>query len=68
MTSLTLTISKISCNHCINAIKNEILEMEGVSSAEGNAEQKTVTIVYQEPATGEKIRAVLDEIGYPAEK
>lgn len=68
MTSLTLTIPKISCNHCINAIKSEILEMEGVSRAEGNVEQKTVTIAYHEPATGEKIRAILDEIGYPADK
>ena len=66
MAKETLSIPNISCGHCVMAIKNELNEMEGVQSVEGSPETKTVDIVWDSPATLEKIKATLKEINYPA--
>lgn len=67
MSSITLRIPNISCGHCVNAIKNELLDMKGIKSAEGSPAQKTMEIEFIEPATEDDIRKVLKEINYPAE-
>jgi copper chaperone len=66
MAKETLSIPNITCGHCVLAIKNELNEMEGVQSVEGSPETKTVDIVWDSPATLEKIKATLKEINYPA--
>ena len=49
------------------SIKNELGEMEGVSGVDGDPGRKTVTVSWETPATLEKIKAVLEEINYPAQ-
>ena len=66
MSTVTYNVPNISCGHCVMAIKNELNEMEGVQSVEGSPETKTVDIVWDSPATLEKIKATLKEINYPA--
>jgi copper chaperone CopZ len=63
----TLTVSNISCGHCVMSIKNELSEMEGVNSVEGNPEAKSIMVEFESPATLEKIKETLKEINYPAE-
>ncbi|MBW2557134.1 MAG: heavy-metal-associated domain-containing protein [Deltaproteobacteria bacterium] len=62
----TFSIPNISCGHCVMSIKNELNDLEGVSSVEGNAENKSITVEWNSPATLEKIRDTLREINYPA--
>lgn len=62
----TFSIPNISCGHCVMSIKNELIDLEGVSSVEGNAENKSITVEWNSPATLEKIRDTLKEINYPA--
>jgi len=50
----------------VNAIKNELGEMEGVSKVEGDPNSKRITVEWDAPATFEKIKATLKEINYPA--
>jgi copper chaperone CopZ len=66
MAKETLTIPNISCGHCVNAIKNELSEMEGVKSVEGSPEAKSVDIEWEDPASLDKIKETLEEINYPA--
>jgi copper chaperone len=66
MEKSTLKIPNISCGHCVNAIKNELTEMEGIKSIEGNHGDKTITIEWNSPATLEVIKNKLKEINYPA--
>ncbi|MGD2028583.1 MAG: heavy-metal-associated domain-containing protein [Desulfobacterales bacterium] len=66
MTKHTFTVSNISCNHCVMTIKNELSELEGVESVEGDAENKSITVEWGEPSTLEKIKDTLKEINYPA--
>ncbi|BBO74045.1 metal-binding protein [Desulfosarcina widdelii] len=62
-----LTVPNISCGHCVSAIESELAEMDGVTSVKADAETKTVTVGWEAPATIESIRAILDEINYPAQ-
>jgi len=66
MAQQTFKIPKISCGHCVMAIKNELNEMPGVQSVQGSPENKTVVVDWAAPATEDAIRAKLQEINYPA--
>jgi copper chaperone len=66
MSKETFSIPRISCGHCVMAIKNELNEMEGIKSVQGSPETKTVDVEWEAPATLEKIKATLKEINYPA--
>jgi copper chaperone CopZ len=63
----TFTVPNISCGHCVMSIKNELSEMEGISTVDGNPETKSITVEWDSPANLEKIKATLKEINYPAE-
>lgn len=65
MTTITYTIPNISCGHCVNTIKTELSELAGVKSVEAVAETKKATIIFEDPATEEKIQSLLAEINYP---
>ena len=67
MATQSFNIPRISCGHCVMAIKNELSEMPGVQSVEGTPEDKTVVIAWDAPASEAAIRAKLQEINYPAD-
>ena len=67
MEKQTLTVPNISCGHCVMSIKNELSEMEGVKSVDGNPESKSITVEWESPASLEKIKETMKEINYPAE-
>ena len=60
------SIPNISCGHCVMAIKNELSELDGVSSVEGDIEGKSVEVEWNTPATEDLIKNKLAEINYPA--
>ena len=64
----TVSIPNISCGHCVMTIKNELMDIEGVSEVSGDPGTKKVTITWESPADWEKIEQMLDEIGYSLEK
>ena len=68
MKTVNYKIPSINCNHCVHSIKNELSDLEGVKSVEADLASKMITIQFDEPATEEKIEALLQEINYPVEK
>ena len=60
-------IPNISCGHCVNAIKNELEELEGVIKVAGDPDKKEINVEWDTPATLEKIKETLAEINYPSE-
>ena len=66
MTTTTYTIPAIHCGHCTHTIELELGELAGVTAVRADLSNKKVTVSYDEPATDEKIRALLAEIEYPA--
>ena len=66
MEKKTFSIPNISCGHCVNAIKTELTELDGVSTVEGDIEGKSVEVEWDAPATEDVIKNKLAEINYPA--
>ena len=66
MEKKTFSIPSISCGHCVNAIKTELAELEGIKSVEGDIEGKRVEVEWEAPATEDSIKSKLSEINYPA--
>lgn len=67
METKELKVPNISCGHCVMTIKNELSEIQGVSSVEGDENTKQVRVEYDAPADLDQIREKLKEINYPAE-
>jgi len=67
MATQTFSVPNISCDHCVNTIRNELKEVGGVNMMDGDVNNKQITVEYEDPATEEKIREKLKEINYPAE-
>jgi copper chaperone CopZ len=65
MKTVTYSIPNISCMHCVHTIKTEVGELTGVQSVEANPQTRQATIIFDDPATEEKIVQVLKEINYP---
>ena len=67
MQTKTFKVPGISCGHCVNAIQNEVSDLDGVSSVVASQETKMVTVEWDAPQTWEEIKALLVEINYPPE-
>ena len=51
---------------CVQAIKNELSDLDGVVQLfDGEAGKQTIAVEYEAPATWEAIVAALTEIEYP---
>ena len=66
MTTVTYSIPNISCGHCVHTIQTELSDVAGVKSVNADQETKQVEIVFDAPASEEKIKALLVLIDYPA--
>lgn len=67
MNKQSFTIPNISCGHCVMSIKNELTEIAGIRTVEGDPATKQITVEFDTPVSSEKIIEILQEIGYPAE-
>lgn len=65
MTNKTFEVPNIHCMGCVQAIKNELRELDGVSTVNGDAREQTIEVAFEAPATWEAIVASLTEIEYP---
>ncbi len=66
MTTIKYSVPNISCMHCVHTIQTEVSDLTGVKSVKADADSKAVEIVFDAPATEEKIKQLLAEINYPA--
>ena len=65
MTTVTYSVPNISCGHCVHTIQTELSDVQGVQSVVADQESKKVEIVFDAPATEEKLKALLVLIEYP---
>jgi copper chaperone len=68
MNTLTVKAPAISCGHCVHTIESELSELPGITTVKAEQNSKLVTIAFDDPATKEKIEALMEEIGYPVEE
>ncbi len=67
MTTVTYSVPAIHCGHCTHTIESEVGELQGVQSVKADQATKKVQVMFDVPASEEKIKALLAEINYPAE-
>jgi copper chaperone len=67
MNTVTYSIPKINCGHCVHTIQTELQDLTGVISVKADVNTKQVVIVYEAPTTEEQIKRLLQEINYPVE-
>jgi copper chaperone len=65
MTKVTYSVPNISCMHCVHTIQTELADVKGVQSVKADASTKQVEIVFDIPASEEKLKTALAEINYP---
>jgi copper chaperone CopZ len=65
MITVKFNVPNISCGHCVHTIQTEVADLAGVKSVKADAATKVVEIVFDSPATDEKIKQLLAEINYP---
>ena len=67
-TKVTLHSDEISCEGCVNGIRIELQEIEGVRSVSGDPKKQTITVEFDAPATLDALKDTMDEIGYPVDR
>lgn len=67
MAQQTFQVTGMTCDHCVNAVTEEISALAGVTAVDINlraGEVSAVTITSDSPLTGADVRAAVDEAGY----
>ncbi len=67
MQTKTFTVPNISCGHCTHTIEMELGDLAGVQTVKAEVDSKNVTVSWDDPASWEKIEALLQEINFPPE-
>lgn len=58
-------VEGMSCNHCVNAIKNALMKLYYINNVEISLEKKIVTVEYEEGKVEETlIVSTIEEQGY----
>lgn len=65
MTTVKYSVPNINCNHCVHTIQSEVAELAGVKSVKADASSKQVEIIFDAPASEDKIKALMADIKYP---
>ncbi|WP_223703093.1 copper chaperone CopZ [Sutcliffiella deserti] len=65
MEQVVLSVTGMSCGHCVKAVEGSVGELEGVNSVKVNLEAGTVAVEYKsENVTVDQIKEKIDEEGY----
>ena len=66
MTTVTYSIPNISCGHCVHTIQTELSDLAGVKTVKADKDTRLVEVIFDAPASEEKIKELLVSIDYPA--
>ncbi len=65
MNTVNYSVPNIMCEHCVHTIQSEVSDVQGVQSVKADQTSKMVEIVFDAPASEDKIKDLLAEINYP---
>ena len=63
MTTSTFTVSGMSCEHCVAAVRTELGKVEGVTGVEVDLGSGRVTVTSDRPLDRAAVAAAVDEAG-----
>ncbi|WCO68023.1 heavy metal-associated domain-containing protein [Iamia majanohamensis] len=63
-TSTTITVTGMTCGHCVGAVESELGQVQGVHGVEADLATGAVTITSDGPLDPAAVAAAVDEAGY----
>ncbi|HHU90519.1 MAG TPA: heavy-metal-associated domain-containing protein [Clostridiaceae bacterium] len=63
-----ISIEGMSCQHCVNHVKNALEELDGIRSAKVSLENKSAEIELSHDVDNEIIESAIEEAGYEVTK
>jgi copper ion binding protein len=60
----TYTVTGMTCDHCVGAVREEVGQIPGVTDVQVELASGTVTVTSESPIDVEAVRASVDEAGY----
>ena len=64
MTEATYSVSGMTCDHCVQAVKAEVGKVAGVATVNVELGAGRVTVVSDEPVDAAAVRAAVEEAGF----
>lgn len=64
MPTTTLTVSGMTCDHCVHAVTAGLEKLAGVDCVEVNRASGAVTLTSRRPLADHELRAAVAEAGY----
>lgn len=65
MTTISLTVRGMSCNHCVNSIEGAVGKISGVESVKVDLGSNQVTVSYDEATVSvELLKETIEDQGY----
>ena len=64
MTTQTITVTGMTCGHCVASVTEEISELAGVEGVDVDLPTGAVTITSSQPLGADAVRGAVEEAGY----
>lgn len=64
MSTTTYTVTGMTCDHCVQAVRSEISKIDGVTGVEVDLDSGNVAISAEGMLDDTAVRAAVDEAGY----
>ncbi len=64
MTTSTYTVTGMTCEHCVGAVREEVGRIPGVTDVVVDLPTGRVTVTSENPLATEDVRARVDEAGF----
>lgn len=64
MTTKTYTVTGMTCQHCVNAVTEELTGIEGVTGVDVELDGGRVTVTSAAPLDDTAVAEAVDEAGY----
>lgn len=64
MATTTVTVTGMTCGHCVASVREELGEIPGVQAVEVDVTSGAVTIDSVAPVAADAIRTAVEEAGY----
>ncbi len=64
MSTTTITVTGMSCDHCASSVRSELTNIPGVTNVDVDLSDGTVTIGSDAPVETASILAAVEEAGY----
>ena len=64
MTTAIYTVTGMTCEHCVGAVREEVGRIPGVTDVSVDLSSGQVTVTSEGPVSVDDVRAMVDEAGY----